>query len=169
MRDLGGFDRVIALHNPTLTDLRQAFETAEAWTANRQNAELLFYYSGHADPLGLLLGGSRFLFQELRARVERSTAAVRVALLDACHSGEATRSNGGRPAPAFSLDALASRDLRGAAIIAASTASEFAQESSLIEGSYFTHHLLSALRGAADQDRNGAVTLAEAYRYTYAR
>jgi hypothetical protein len=35
----------------------------------------------------------------------------------------------------------------GAAILAASGAEELAQESSDVEGSYFTHHLISGLRG----------------------
>ena len=42
------------------------------------------------------------------------------------------------------------------------------RESGDIEGSYFTHHMLSALRGAGDRDGNGVVTLAEAYQYAYA-
>ena len=59
------------------------------------------------------------------------------------------------------------RACSGAAIIAAGTASELAQESGDIEGSYFTHHVLSALRGAGDRDGNGVVTLAETYQYAY--
>jgi hypothetical protein len=41
------------------------------------------------------------------------------------------------------------------------------QESDQLESSYFTHHLLVALRGAGDADRDGRVTLGEAYRYAY--
>src|SRR5262249_38065115 len=33
--------------------------------------------------------------------------------------------------------------------------------------SFFTHHLMNALRGAADQDDDGTVTLTEAYGYAY--
>src|SRR5581483_6768720 len=50
----------------------------------------LVYYSGHADADGLLLGGDRFTYRELRERLARSQAAVRVAVLDACNSGGAT-------------------------------------------------------------------------------
>ena len=35
--------------------------------------------------------------------------------------------------------------------------------------SYFTHHLLLALRGAGDANQDGQVSLDEAYRYTYNR
>ena len=47
------------------------------------------------------------------------------------------------------------------------SAGEDAQESDDIKGSFFTHHLVSALRGAADEDMDGRVVLEEAYRYTY--
>ena len=54
-------------------------------------------------------------------------------------------------------------------VLASSTASELSQESEALRASYFTHHLLSGLRGAADADRDGRVTLSEAYRYAYNR
>jgi hypothetical protein len=44
-----------------------------------------------------------------------------------------------------------------------------AQESAALGGSFFTHHLDVGLRGAADADGDGQVTLAEAFRYTSAR
>ena len=67
------------------------------------------------------------------------------------------QTKGGAPAPGYALDLVAPTRERGAAIIAAGTASELAQESGEIEGSYFTLHLLSALRGAGDlrQRRRG--------------
>ena len=43
------------------------------------------------------------------------------------------------------------------------------QESDEIQGSFFTHHLTTGLRGDADQNRDGRVTLDEAYTYAYAR
>src|SRR4029077_10422539 len=81
--------------------------------------------------------------------------------------GRIVRPKGGAPAPGYALDTVEPPRVHGAAIIAAGTASELAQESSDIEGSYFAHHVLSALRGAGDRDGNGVVTLAEAYQYAY--
>jgi hypothetical protein len=46
---------------------------------------------------------------------------------------------------------------------------EAAQESAQLGGSFFTHHLDVAMRGAGDADEDGQVTLAEAFRYTAAR
>jgi len=167
LRELGGFDRVVDLRQPTPAALRDALARAEAIAAAEPGLDLIFYYSGHADERGLLLGAERFLFDELRARLEGSRAAVRVAFLDACYSGSIVRPKGGTAAAGYALDTVEAPRVRGAAIIAAGTASELAQESGEIEGSYFTHHILSALRGAGDRDGNGAVTLAEAYQYAY--
>jgi len=167
LRDLGGFDRVEELRDTRAQAEREALARADAQAAADPALEVVFYYSGHADERGLLLGSERFAFDELRARLERSRAAVRVALLDACHSGDIVRAKGGRPAPGYALDVVAPPSVRGAAIIAAGAVGELAQESGAIEGSYFSHHLLSALRGAADSDGDGRVTLAEAYRYAY--
>lgn len=168
LRELGGFDRVNQLHNPSPAALRDALAETDALAARDPNLEIVFYYSGHADAKGLLMGSERLPFDELRSRLEHSGAAVRVALLDACYSGSIVRPKGGRPAPGYALDTVEPPHVHGAAIIAAGTAGELAQESGDIEGSYFTHHVLSALRGAGDRDGNGVVTLAEAYQYAYA-
>jgi len=55
----------------------------------------------------------------------------------------------------------------GYAVITSSAADELSQESVEIRSSFFTHYLVSGLRGAADQSGDGKITLAEAYRYAY--
>ena len=51
-------------------------------------------------------------------------------------------------------------------VLTASTAGEDAQESDELRGSFFTHYLLSAMRGAADADRDQTVSISEAFAYT---
>lgn len=167
LRELGNFDRIYQLREARPQSLREALATVEADAAKDPALQVVFYFSGHADEAGLALGAEHFPFAELRSRVESSRAAVRVALLDTCFSGAVVRTKGGRSAAGYSLDTVEPPRVRGAAIIAAGTANELAQESSAIEGSYFTHHVISALRGAGDRDGNGVVTLAEAYQYAY--
>jgi hypothetical protein len=157
------------LPHATAPTLREALDRAEARAASEPGSTIIFYFSGHADGEGLLLGDDRFGYRELRERLARSHAQVRVAVLDACNSGSATKPKGGHQGtgPVFTpVDPLR---VDGAAILAASGAEELAQESSDVEGSYFTHHLISGLRGAGDRDGNGVVTLGEAYAYVYAR
>jgi hypothetical protein len=169
LRELGDFDQVTRLHQPTLRVLEQALDDVETRAAREPGLEVFLYYSGHADEIGLLLGSERLTYPVLRKRLERSRAAVRVAFLDACHTGHLVQPKGGVPAPGFAIDTLPDSHVRGAAIFSASRSDELAQESGAIEGSFFTHHLLSALRGAGDRDGNGLVTLGEAYQYAYDR
>jgi hypothetical protein len=171
LEDLGNVDagHVLRVRNATPASLRAALVGAESALRGDPQAVLVVYFSGHADDQGLLLGKERFDYRELRQILARSSAKTRVVLLDACHSGGALTSKGGRQAAAFDVSALRPETVSGAAIIAASTAVEPAQESSRLEGSFFTHHLVSGLRGAADQNGDGRVTLAESYAYAYAQ
>jgi hypothetical protein len=55
----------------------------------------------------------------------------------------------------------------GAVFLTSSSASEDAQESTELRGSFFTHYFRSKLLGPADADGNGLVNVDEAYRYAY--
>jgi len=169
LEDLGNVDarHVLRVRNATPASMRAALAQAESALSGDPDAVLLLYFSGHADEQGLLLDEERFEYRELRQLLARSTVRTRVVLLDACRTGAVLTSKGGRQGPAFDVSSLRSERVSGAAIIAASTASEPAQESSRLEGSFFTHHLVSGLRGAADENGDGRVTLAEGYAYAY--
>src|SRR5262249_52104640 len=99
--------------------------------------------------------------------VKGSAATVRLLILDACRAGSVTRMKGGRSRPPINVDIEEHLGGEGAVVLAATAATEDAQESDEIKGSFFTHSLLSGLIGAADSDGDGKVTLEEAYRYAY--
>jgi hypothetical protein len=128
--------------------------------------ELLVYYSGHSDDQGLLLAGSRLGYDQLRAEIKSTPADVHIAILDSCASGAFTRVKGGTKRAAFLADA--SSRVEGYAFITSSSADEVAQESDRIAASFFTHYLISGLRGGADANRDGKVTLNEAYQFAFA-
>jgi hypothetical protein len=128
--------------------------------------ELIVYYSGHSDEDGLLIGQDRLAYDELRARVERAPADLRVVILDSCGSGAFTRRKGGVRRAPFLVDT--SIDMRGHAFLTSSAANESAQESDRISASFFTHYLLSGLRGAADSNQDRRVTLQEAFQFASA-
>jgi caspase domain-containing protein len=170
--ELGGVrpENAILLRQPKLGELEKALESlrlrvSEARRAGSGRTELLVYYSGHADEKGLLIGEDRYSYRSLRDRLDQVPADVRIAVLDACASGAITRLKGGRAQPAFLVDE--SSDMRGQAILTSSAATEAAQESDRIRGSYFTHYLVSGLRGAADVSGEGKVTLNEAYQFAF--
>jgi hypothetical protein len=130
-------------------------------------AVLLVYYSGHADAEALHLGSSRLDIAELRELVSGSAAQFRVLILDSCRSGALTRVKGGHPAPPFDIRMDSRLAGEGLVFLTSAAANEDAQESDGVGGSVFTHFLLSGLLGAADDDGDGRVSLAEVYRYTY--
>jgi hypothetical protein len=150
---------------------RAAFDTAFADIEQRLRAgttpgvrrELLVYYSGHSDEDGLMVGRDRVGYDELRARVQKAPAELRVVILDSCASGAFTRRKGGVKRAPFLMDA--STDMRGHAFLTSSAADERAQESDRISASYFTYYLVSGLRGAADVNQDKRVTLQEAYQF----
>jgi hypothetical protein len=153
------------------SDLVHALEnvTARLIEENKKGKKtlFLFYYSGHARANALNLGEEELPLTELRERLEQVPAAVTVAVLDACQSGAISHIKGSEASADFSYDSVARFTTSGIALMASSAASELSQESEDLHSSYFTHHLAVALRGAGDADRDGQVTLGEAYHYAY--
>lgn len=171
LAQLGGVEPgdVHALVQPDASALGAAFaalvtKLREA-AARGARTEVVFYYSGHSDESGVLLGTERVAYAELRRRLEELPADVRIAILDSCASGAFTRSKGGVRRAPFLLDA--STQVRGHAFLTSSSADEAAQESDRIGGSFFTHALVSGMRGAADASGDSKITLTEAYRFAF--
>ena len=146
-----------------LGELRARTEAARGSGASR--VEVLVYYSGHSDEEGLLLKGERVGYGELRRALQALPADVRIAVLDSCASGAFARAKGGTRRPAFLVDS--GNKVKGHAILTSSSEDEVSQESDTLGASYFTHHLISGLRGAADATRDGRVTLNEAYQFAF--
>jgi Caspase domain len=130
-------------------------------------AMLLVYLSAHADSRTVHLADTELDLRIIEQLVRSSAATFRVLVLDACRSGAVTRVKGGTPAPPFLARLEPQIGSQGAVFLTSSTSTEDAQESDELQGSFFTHFLVSALLGAGDTDNDGQVTLEEAYRYAY--
>ncbi|MDE2697558.1 MAG: caspase family protein [Gemmatimonadota bacterium] len=167
METMGGVDAGVLLSDPHIDHLEEALYVLHNRVASAEAArrEVLIYYSGHADENGLRLGESLFSYARLRNAMDRMEAEVHIAILDACASGAITRLKGGRRQKAFMVDA--SSDMRGYAFLTSSSEDEAAQESDAIGASFFSHYLVSGLRGAADVTGDGRVTLNEAYHFAF--
>ncbi len=176
LMELGGVSpaNAILLEQPSRAELEAAFERLRARMAETAGSqadagggrtEILVYYSGHADETGLRLGGECYTYRALRDRLDAIPADVRIAVLDACASGAFTRLKGGQFQQPFLVDE--SSAMRGHIFLTSSAETEAAQESDHIQASYFTHFLISGLRGAADANGEGKVTLNEAYQFAY--
>jgi len=171
--ELGGIaeaDRVLLIEpDKNALDATLALAQARlAMVAPGTRRELVFYYSGHADELGLLLGRERYAFRDLRARLDAFAVDLRLVVVDACASGALIGKLGQRPKGGTrTAPFLADGDLSGHAYLTSAAADEIAQESDSLEASFFTHDLITGLRGAADRDHDRTVTLTEAYRYAF--
>jgi caspase domain-containing protein len=159
----------IDLHDPDRKELLAGLERtgarAAAAKAASSRVEVIFYFSGHADDQGLMLGKETVPYRELRTAVSSMGADVGITILDACASGAITRLKGGKTHPAF-LTGPGS-EIQGYAFLTSSSENETAQESERLRGSFFTHALVSGLRGAADVTGDGRVTLNEAYQFAF--
>ena len=172
---LGGVraDDAVLILDGTAPDVLGALGDRERRARDaRQHGErvaLFLYYSGHAKDGALRLGETQLPLEALKSRLAQAPADVRIGIFDSCRSGLLTRAKGARKAPAFEIESKSARDAMGLVILTSSASDEDSQESDLIGGSYFSHHLASGLLGSADRSGDGRVTLFEAYAYAYDR
>jgi hypothetical protein len=170
-----GVDDVMLLQGRNVADLERAISDAHDRVAAFKKASpetrtvLIFYFSGHSDGEAIELGLEKLPYGRLKTMLLGTGADLRVAIVDACKSGAGFLQKGGKPAEAFSIKLTDTLVASGDAFITSSAADESALESSEVMGSFFTHNLISGLRGAADASGDKLVTLAEAYRYAFDR
>jgi hypothetical protein len=168
MGGVQGADQIV-LRDPSRQELVDALaltggRAARARTES-ERVEVVFYFSGHADDRGLMLGRELLPYLELRSAVRSVNADVGITILDACASGAITRLKSGQPHPAFLTGS--SGEVQGYAFLTSSSEDEAAQESERLGASFFTHALLTGLRGAADVSGDNRVTLNEAYEFAF--
>jgi hypothetical protein len=168
MGGVAASDRIV-LRDPNRRGLMDALAATAARAgsakAAAQRVEAIVYFSGHADEQGLMLGREVVPYADLKRAIQAIGADVGITILDACASGAITRLKGGQAQPAFLSDVA--REVQGYAFLTSSSEDEAAQESERLRGSFFTHALLTGLRGAADVTGDGKVTLNEAYQFAF--
>jgi hypothetical protein len=175
LREIGRFDAadVKVLLHPSPAGIVAALDElaarVRAGVVAGEQAEVVFYYSGHARASAINLAGEELPLTTLRERLTALPATLTIVVLDACQSGAFARVKGAEPAADFTYNSVTRLQQKGLAIMASSSPQELSQESDELKGSYFTHHLVTALRGAGDADGDGKVSLDEAYRYAYRR
>lgn len=167
LQETGGFAKqdVNLLLEPEPGAVLAAVASAAARAREAERSALfVFYFSGHADDRSLYPGGEPLDLARLKASLEDPAFEVRVGIIDSCRGGGWTQAKGLTPAAAFEVKAPALAS-EGTALLAASSGLEDAHEAEALQGSFFTHHLVAGLRGAADQSGDGQVTLSEVFAY----
>jgi hypothetical protein len=169
MGGVGAEDNILLIE-PTIGEINRQIGALHSRVIGSKRSykrtEIVFYYSGHSDEAGLLLNRELYGYRELREQINTIPADMRIVILDSCSSGAFTRIKGGVKTQPFLIDDSISAE--GYAFLTSSSATEASQESDAIASSYFTHSLVTGLRGAADTIGDGRVTLNEVYRFAYA-
>jgi uncharacterized caspase-like protein len=147
---------------------------------------LIIYIAGHGmpDPVGSEiyflsyeskpdnLAGTAVSQVDIEKALARSRARKKVWIADACHSGGAGLNTNVRGDRAYLINRMyfeIANAKDGLAVLAASSASEYSKEGDEWgEGhGVFTYYLIDGLKGNADEDKDGIITIREAYDYVY--
>lgn len=167
--------RTLVDDRATRTDLEGALE----WVSQSvpDGGRIYFYYAGHGTPhpkkgTSLVLPyeasqsnltGSGLSLDRILSILEKSGAKSIIAFVDACFSGEGSRSvtaEGQRPTVPVEL--VAETQKRRSVVYAASKSDQISGPNADKTGGLFTAHLVRALgTGEADIDGNGQITIAE--------
>jgi hypothetical protein len=123
-----------------------------------------FFLTYDADPEFLAATAVHMNRQWFLSRLDSRRVVL---IADACHAGGF--SVRGAKSLSSSLERFMRqfRESEGRILITSSRADEISQEDPDLGNSLFTYHLLNGLKGAADKDKDGIVTLRELYDYVY--
>jgi hypothetical protein len=179
--EFGAFDNVVTLINQESAPAREAIED---FFSNRSRDDLLvFYFSGHGvkDEEGHLylavkntkrhkLDSTGIESAFIKRMMGKSYSKRQVLILDCCNSG--AFSQGTKAATGGSIGTQEAFNTgSGQVILTASDSTQFAWEGNKVIGntdnSLFTHYLIEGLRGEADHDGDGQITVDELYDYVY--
>lgn len=169
-------DQVELLIDPTraemLNAMRRTFLKAD------ENDMVVLYFSGHglegcflpADYDGY---NNKVRHEEIKAIFKQSKAKYKLCIADACHSGSLNAGLAAKgPTPANMLSryyqALEDSD-GGIALLMSSKSEELSLEDHGLRRGVFTYYLIGGLKGDADVDRNGLVTIRELFLHVSSR
>ncbi len=174
LKTFGGFKRknIIFLKNKRSKDLQRAFDQLKnklKRVSSRKDTLLFFYYSGHSTPDKLQMNGTSYSFKKIKQFLKKAPATIRFAVLDSCYSGVISGTKGAHMIPLDNMGFSKKLDADGYAILTSSSANELSNENEKFSGSVFTHFLVRGLQGKADFSKDGQISIAELYHYTYNR
>lgn len=178
---IGAFDEVHVLYNEPEHVAREAID--DFFSNKKPDDLLVFYFSGHGirDELGALylavknttrakLRATGIKSDFIREAMDQSRSKRQVLILDCCNSG--AFSQGTKAAAGASIGtATAFEAGYGRIILTASDSTQYAWEGDKVIGetdnSLFTHFLVEGLKGEADRNGDGRITVDGLYDYAY--
>jgi len=176
--NIGEFDQVLSLENPSGEQMRSAIETF--FTDRTVDDLVLLYFSGHGitdqqgqfffstpktykNKKGFLVKSSAVPAQEVHGYMNDCKSDRMVVILDCCHSG-AFGDWISRDAGEIQFEPQLGG--RGRVVLTASAAIDYSYERSGEELAVYTRYLIEGMRsGAADRDEDGYVSVDELHDY----
>jgi formylglycine-generating enzyme required for sulfatase activity len=179
-REIGAFDEVVTLVNENAANLSEAIEGF--FLDKKPDDLLVFYFSGHGvrDEAGSLflavkntnrkrLRATAIKTDLVREMMDQSRSKRQVIILDCCNSG--AFASGTKAETGGTMGMVSSLQGYGRYILTASDATQFAWEGDQVigktENSLFTHFLVKGLKGEADSNSDGMITVDELYDYAF--
>lgn len=179
--------KVITLVNQSPRSMRQQMKRLKQRFQQQPRVDtFLFYYSGHADRKRLHMGKKTpndFTYQEFLQTFKTFQVKRKFAIFDACFSGEIIRLFGSQkryrsllqsgrlkgvgyriPINISRLKSPNQGQEQGFRIITSSL--EMSWELNRYKASVFTYHFLRGLKGPADLDRDGKISVDELFDFT---
>jgi len=178
--------RLLINQQATVKEVRKAI--GDFLAQSLEDDLVILFFAGHGTPdpknpknLYLLcydtepgnFYGTALPMWEIDVALTRTIRSKRVFVLaDACHSAGVAGTRAIAPANQFNkyIEAIA-QSKKGITKITASRADELSQERKFPDGGHgvFTHYLIEGLKGPADENADGFVTMKEAYNFLYDR
>jgi formylglycine-generating enzyme required for sulfatase activity/uncharacterized caspase-like protein len=180
-KEIGSFDEVDILLNQPEYVVREAID--DFYNQKKPDDLLILYFSGHGvrDELGALylavkntnrakLKSTAIKSDYVRDAMDQSRSKRQVLILDCCNSGAFAQ--GTKSATGVSIGTATAFDSGyGRIILTASDSTQFAWEGDKVIGntnnSLFTHYLVEGLKGEADHNSDGRITVDDLYDYAY--
>lgn len=179
-QEICAFDQVNILLNQFSSTVIETID--EFFDQKKPDDLLVLYFSGHGvrDELGALylavkntnrarLRSTAVKSDYIRDAMNQSRSKRQVVILDCCNSG--AFSQGMKAEVGGTMGMVSAFEGYGRYVLTASDEIQFAWEGDKIigetENSLFTHFLLKGLKGEADSDSDGRITVDELYDYAY--
>ena len=153
-----------ATRSNIITKAKNLFAKAKA------DDRVIFYFSGHGDrncilPYDVDMFGTNLLwFSEIQAIFRCANCNTKLLIAYACHSGSMKemikRQTGGR-------HSSSSTTKPQIAVMMSCSANEYSIEAPELGQGVFSYYLINGLKGKADNDKNGKITLQELFYYVY--
>ena len=155
-----------ATKNAVLGAMQQMFQQAD------EDDVILFYFSGHGVqgaflPIDFDGVNNRITHEEIKRMIEKSRAKHKIVIADACHSGGSYFLRSTTQALLRRYYSAFEESSGGTALLMSSKGEEFSLEDAGLRSGVFSHFFIKGLKGAADNDSSGIISIDEIYQYTY--